>query len=676
MRRTTTLALFAVLTALCPAGAAPQAPLLVPEGSYELARLLGSPLPANVLKLFRAVADPVRNRVYVAGIMTPDIAVMDGATERWITTVPTGVRGFAVKYLALDPSAQLLYVLDASSHTLRSIDLVTGAIAGPVDVPRSMGGMAVDPGRTLLYFVTPEAPWFRAVDGRTLATVYTSSAMGAGVNQVIYDERRDVLWALDGAQPGPQGRLYRFDPASRTVAATVRYPLPSGARASKLAYDADGQRLVAAVPGRFLSVLSTSGSELARVTLPSGRELEDVLWDGATGRILALSVEAPRDGEVAGRTGHLVAYDPSTGQAVSDVSFGQKVHSLALNPATSRVYAPNADASIVWSVEPDRKTVKGLRLGDSIEQVLLARGGRLLVTPSRLGGSYLAAWDVEARTLETFTAGTWPIPVRTFNNGEWLVVLDAWDSTLSVFSLAPPRTLLARIPLGLPRGSTDRLPGLAIDQRRGRAFASYAEFGGIAVVDGATVAPAGFIPIEGFPAGDEGGGPGDLQVVVDEEAGRLLAYWGAQKRVTAFDATPPFAKVAESKVPAELAATSLPLDALFLDAGRRVVFAGPAELDSATGTPTGRKLPRGDRVFALDEARGLLWATGTEGKGNATEEVVVALDRATLAEVASASVGASESVTPQLALDPGRGLLYVGWMAAARLDAYFVTMPR
>ena len=113
-----------------------------------------------------------------------------------------------------------------------------------------------------------------------------------------------------------------------------------------------------------------------------------------------------------------------------------------------------------------------LRLGDSLEQVVSALAGDSLFLTSRLGGSYLVAVDADTGAAQTFMAGSWPIPLRTDAAGQLLHVLNAWDGTVSVFELMPERRLVATIPTGPPRGTTDRLPVLAVDGVRKRAYAA------------------------------------------------------------------------------------------------------------------------------------------------------------------------------------------------------------
>ncbi len=634
--------------------------------TVELRELLGREPEENTLKLFRAVVDADRQRVYVAGIMSRHLAVLDSASETWVGNVDSRVDGYALKYLAIDPTNQRLWVRDATHASLSAIDLASGQRTAVVATPATVGAMLPDPGRGLLYLLTASSPSFRALDATTLVEAWATDEMGPGVNQAAWDEATDTLLVLDGTAAGPAGRLYRLDPASRRVLATVALALPPGERAHHLAHDPVGRRLVVSVGGRRVRLLAEDGALLAEATLPAGLTIEDLAFEPANRRVVVTSIEPPADGQVAGRAGRVLAWDAATLAPVADLPCGRKIHSLAVDGSTGRLYLPNGDASVLWRLDPDLAEAVPLRLGDSLEQIVPVLGGQALVVNSRLGGSYLMSCQVAGGAVDAFTAGTWPVPIRADAAGQHLLALNAWDSTVSVLALAPPRTLLATVPIGLPEGSTDRLPDLAVDSDRRLAFAAYPEHGQIAVVDWAAMTALAPATVPGLPTGDTGGGPGQLQLELDPATGRLFALASAQRRVLVYDAsagTPVL--LGEVELP-----TSVPLpeglDAMLLDAARGRLFVGPAELDGVTGEPTGRALPRGDRVFAVDPDRDWYWAWGLEGH----EDVVLVLDRDTLEVRAASSLGSTSGFTPSLALDPVRRRLYVGRMTTVELEVW------
>ena len=169
----------------------------------------------------------------------------------------------------------------------------------------------------------------------------------------------------------------------------------------------------------------------------------------------------------------------------------------------------------MWAISTDTfDKATPIRIGDSIEQVVLSKDGEKLYMNSRLGGSYLIGYDTNSDSYETFTSGTWPIPIRVDSNGENLIVLNAWDSTLSVYSLFPNRSLLSTIPLGIPKGTTDRIPDMIVDSANGIAYVAYPEFAQIIAVDLKNNRILKTINIMEFKKGEQSGGPGDITACI------------------------------------------------------------------------------------------------------------------------------------------------------------------
>jgi len=645
--------------------------------TINIAHLQGHTPDKNVLKIFSAAADPTRNRVYVAGILTRHIAILDGATEKWIGTVDSGIESYALKYLYVDPTANFLYIVDESNHQLRRIDLNTNTLAGPVALPERVGMVAVDSTRTRLYMTTPDAPTFRAFDGKTLQTVYTITEMGAGAGAIAFDAQADVLYVLN-MTPKTGGEIFRVDPKNGKVVGTLAYNQPSGQRARSLEYDAARARFLVG-SDRMIQVLDAHGKEVRAFQLPRERERQSIAYDPAHERLVLLSLERPSEGQVASTGGYAQVFDVNTGKVTNEFAFGKKPHRLTLNPANGKFYVPNGDASILWSIDTNTYArAVPLRLGDSLEQVILTNGGKQIFMNSRLGGSYIFGYNVETNRWEAFTSGTWPIPMRTDATGTKLFVLNAWDSTLAMYDVigggdTPP--LRATIPLGIPRGSTDRLPDLAIDTTHQRAYVAYPEFAKIVVVDWNARAVIKTIDVIAFKGGDTGGGPAQLAVAVNESANRLYAFWKNDRRLTIYDANANYNSIATQDLNSldwRALRDAPDTDNLFVDAEKNRLFVNVFELDANTGKPTGRKLARGQQVLALDAATNTYRAIGIESVSGKATNVVVALDRESLAARAAKSLNAVSGVGESFALDLARKWLYVGKMTTAELEIWVI----
>ena len=635
-------------------------------GTTDVRARLARPTEDNVLKLFRAVADPEHNRIFVSGIMTRAIGVLDGAGETWTGTIDSGTVGNAHKYLAYDPGADRLYLCDGTNHELSVIDVTAGTTLATIPVPEWVGTVLPDGERGVVYLAAGETPGVRVLDGATLETVGSSTAMGTAVTALALDGATGQLWALAAPRTGPSF-IYRFDPVRLAVTATLVLPLAPRQRPGGMAWDETHRRFFVAIGGRSVMVLSESAVKVREIVLPADLELQDFLYDPGGDRLVALLLEKAATGAVCGVTGHLLAFDPATGAETASLVFGRKPHTIVRNAATGRMYAPNGDASVLWSVAPDCSSVTPLHLGDSLEQAVLGPAGTLVLT-SRLGGSYLLALDPESDALATFTAGTWPIPLRASPDGAELAVLNAWDSTVSLFSLAAAPAEIGRALLGIAAGTTDRLPDLAIDWTGRRAYAAYPELAAVAIADLDTMQPLGTLSVSGFPAGDVGGGPGQLQVLPDG-AGNLFVFWKDQRRLERYDtATLQRRSQVVLQQPASQEAQQAGM--LALDAGAGRLFVGPVEVDVATGAPTGRRLARGQRVIAVDVARGLYWCDEV-ATGEAS--AIVLVDRSTLAERGAFPLGTLDTIAPEYAVDLTRGRVWCARMTTALLEEYTVT---
>lgn len=627
-------------------------------GAFSLLELQDRAVDENVLKLFSAAVDATRNRVYVAGIMTSRIGILDAAAETWIGTLEAGFTERAIKYLYLDPAANYLYILDATHTELRRVDLDSGEIVGPVPLPAGGFGQlaSVDEIHTRLYLTTSRG--LTAFDGHTLDELYTIDGLGQSAGPMLWDE--NTLYLLDTTSKESKRSIFTLDGDSGQVSGEIRYTVPQGGRSRWLHFDPDGKFFLVGLDRKILQ-LDLRGQELQAFDLAGRRALEDQVYDPASHRLFVLSIDSPRDGQAAGIGGQVDVYDLNGG-LVSSFDFGRKPHHMSLNPANGRIYIPNGDASVLWSIDTrDPTQAAPLRLGDSVEQIVPAADGSLYLS-SRLGGSYLARYEPGSGDFEAFTAGTWPIPLRRDASGEHLFALNAWDGTLSVYALTPVQSLLGTLPLGLPAGSTDRLPDLAVDSTRRLAYAAFPEFGQVAVVDWEAMQPVTLLTIPGAQTGDTGGGPGQLQVAVNENEGRVFVYEPKARKLHIFDSDNGHTLAASIDLKEQSRFIGqADADQFFFDAQAGRLFLGALELDGVSGQPTGRSLSQGNKLFGMDLDENLYWVVDTPGSS------ILAVDRDTLAVRHSQPMPESSSALPTLAYDPALRRIYVGYLSTARV---------
>jgi DNA-binding beta-propeller fold protein YncE len=639
--------------------------------SISLLELQDSPIDENVLKIFSAAVDPVRNRVYVSGILTPNIAIMDGATESWVGTIDSGMGWeYSLKYLHIDPVKNYLYIIDGSKGELRRIDLNNGDIKGPVPIGSRSGIAAVDTKRGRIYISSRFSPHFSVYDGSTLNLLFKTDEMGEGTGDMIYDEKKDLLYVLDFLNP----KINVFDPKSNKVLEKITYDNSCcGGNSKQLAYDPEQNSFFILV-ARHVEVVDYSGKSLNSIDIEWGRDIERIAFEPDSKKLLILTVDREKEGQVSGVGGHLEVYDPYSVKRFFEIPFGKKPHRIEVNTTNNKIYIPNGDASILWSISSiNYQKANPIRIGDSIEQVVLSKDGNKLYMNSRLGGSYLLEYDTDRKSYDTFTSGTWPIPIRVDSNGENLFVLNAWDSTLSVYSLLPKISLQSTIPLGVPKGTTDRLPDIIVDSLNHVTYVAYPEFAQIIVVDWKNNRILNTINIMEFKKGEQGGGPGDIQLAFDERTNRLIVLLTQENRIEVYDASRNYAlikKIDISSINLKKVKEGANVDLLFIDLDNNRLFVGSYEFDINTLKPSGRVLSDGQRVFAFDPKENVYWASGVRQDGKVQNDIVSVIDAETLKTRYVQTLGQTQTTKPSFAIDTNNRKLYVGYMAMAKFEIY------
>jgi DNA-binding beta-propeller fold protein YncE len=639
--------------------------------SISLLDIQDRSIDENVLKIFSAASDPIRNRIYVSGILTPHIAIMDGATESWIDTIDSGMgEDYSLKYLYIDPVKNYLYIIDGSNKELRRIDLNNGELKGPVSISSKSGIAAVDTKRGFIYLSSRFSPFFSVYDGSTLKLIFKTDEMGEGTGNIIYDDKNDIVYVLDLLNPV----VHVFDPNSLKVNEKLDFQASCcGGNSKEIQYDPDTNTFYVLV-ARHVDIVNSEGEISYTIDAPQARDIEMIAFEPSSRKILILTLERAQDGEVSGVGGHLEVYEANSITKLYDIPFGKKPRRLAINTANKKAYIPNGDASVLWSIPTDRyDKANPIRLGDSIEQVVLSKNGEKVFVNSRLGGSYIFMYDTKNKTYETFTSGTWPIPIRMDSNEENLFILNAWDSTLSVYSLYPERTLISTISLGIPKGTTDRIPEMIVDSTNSLAYVAYPEFGQIIVVDWRNGKIIKNINIKEFPKGEQSGGPGDIQLAFDDKNQRLISLLTEDSKLLVFDASKNFALLKEvdiSDINLKKVKEGANVDLLFIDSVKNRLFVGPYELNIITYQSTGHSLQEGQRIFAFDPKKNVYWVSGVKQGGKTINDIVAVIDAETLKTKYIEILGQSHTTKPSFAIDLENQKLYVGHMTKATLDIF------
>lgn len=635
--------------------------------TVELLELLDRSIDNNVLKLFGAAAGSTENRIYVSGIMSSYIGVLDAASGEWIDTIDTEIDVQSIKYVYSEAGSNWLYVVDAGGGSLRRIDLVSGELDAVVDLGSLSGHEAiVDETRNQLILATRDGG-LQAFGGEEFGLVWQETSFGERAGPMVLDVEANLLYVMDPQSTADVRDIFVVDPSSGAVVDTLTYAVSPGERGRWLMLDDDGRLLVGTERG--VHAVGNDGRTFPVARFLKDSTVSDMVFVEGSDEIAVLSLMNPQDGVVSAREGRLDVFSAGDGSLVASLSFGNKPKRMTLNTADGNIYVPNGDASIVWAIDTeDYAAAEPIRLGDTVEQVAVAANGKVYLA-SRLGGSYLTEYDVETGAIETFIAGIWPIPVQTNVSGERLLIVNAWDSSLSVYDVSGEREFMATIDFGIPDGSTDRLPSMAVDSSRSIAYVAYPEFGQVMVVDFERMAMVEIIELERFRVGDIGGGPGQIQLGVDEVANRLFVMRTTEQVIEVYDGNRDYVEIARLGQ-RDLDWSALPKmgNSLFLDSENHRLFLGPLEIDSLTLEATGRIAGDGLFLVGQDAIRQIYWAFS-----DGLSPELVMLDIETLEVIYSESLPGSHRLPPVLGVDQEAGLAFVGHQAEAVLDIF--TLP-
>jgi branched-chain amino acid transport system substrate-binding protein len=152
------------------------------------------------------------------------VARIDARSNRVAADVPVGLTPTSVSF-----GEGAVWVLNADDQTLTRVDPDTGRAVTfgsggvPTDVAAGAGGVWVGNGRrSRAQFVGPIASTVSRIDPRTRAVYSTVSLARTGGSISNRNENHIVVGAGAVWVVGPDGSVFRVDPRSATIAATVR----------------------------------------------------------------------------------------------------------------------------------------------------------------------------------------------------------------------------------------------------------------------------------------------------------------------------------------------------------------------------------------------------------------------------------------------------------------------
>jgi len=292
-------------------------------GGPGLVRVADVDLPGNATRFDYEDVDPARGHLVIAHMNDASVVIADlrdGSPVKVLPGIPTA-RGVAVG----DDVGRIF--VTSSPHTLVIVD--SAKLTEIARVPTGAGpdGVGWDPVHHVVG-VSDQADGAVSLIADAGSGKRTQVPLGVETGNVVFDAGRGVFWA-SVVTKSPPDQLVAIDPAAASVTARIGLPGCAGAHGLRLHPD-----------GKSAFVACESNDTLARVDL-TGAHGVVTARTGAGPDVLSVDPGLARL-YVASESGDLVVFDiGKPGLAAIDRERpGANAHSVAVDPATHRVFFP------------------------------------------------------------------------------------------------------------------------------------------------------------------------------------------------------------------------------------------------------------------------------------------------------------------------------------------------
>jgi DNA-binding beta-propeller fold protein YncE len=297
-------------------------------GALPLTLVADVPLPGQASRFDYQTVDPVARRLYVAHLGDSSLLVFDLDGQRVIQEVP----GLAsVHGVVAAPDQHMLLATATADRTLALIDDRTFQIRSRVPAGQYPNGLAYDPGSGRAFVSNNSGVGVGVIDVKT-ARPLPGIDVGGGAGNTRYDAGSGHVLAAVHGQPF----LADIDPAASRVASRIALP---GARSCHGLLVVSELRVAFAAchgAGPQLAVVDL-GTRRQVQTLPLPPDVDVLAFDPGLQRLYA-----------AAETGTVAAFAVAPDHSVSELGrgfVGPDAHSVAVDPATHRVYFPLANVN-------------------------------------------------------------------------------------------------------------------------------------------------------------------------------------------------------------------------------------------------------------------------------------------------------------------------------------------
>lgn len=311
----------------------------------HLFKLIGDfPLGKATSRMDYQSLDPTAHRLYIAGMGAGKLLVFDVEHDNLVASL----KGFSkITGVLAVPDLHKVYASVPGAGLIPSLSVALGMVG----LSPGRGAVAIVDTRTLREIarlpggVFPDGIAYDPKDSK----VFVSDELGSAVLVIDADSNRLIARIATGGEVGN----VRYDPITAKVYAPIqsrnelavidpaklelvaRHPLPGGEHPHGLAIAPDQAIGYVACDGndRLLTVDLATGKVLER--LPVAHDPDVLAIDPQSRRLY-----------VASESGKLSTFDITTAsrpRSLGDVFVGRDAHSVAVDPATHRLYFPLAD---------------------------------------------------------------------------------------------------------------------------------------------------------------------------------------------------------------------------------------------------------------------------------------------------------------------------------------------
>lgn len=283
------------------------------------------PLPGAAVRFDYQSLDVASGRLYISHMGDGHVVVFDIRSNRVIANIP-GVPG-STGVLAV-PAVQRIYASASGSGEVAAIDQRSLHVIARMPAGRFPDGIAYDPIDRKLFVSDESGGMDIVLDAQTNRPI-ASIRLGGGVGNTQYDPGAHLILATVGAR----NDIAVIDPRTNRVKA--RYPLPGSDRPHGLYLDTARRLAFIACEGNARLLVLNLRTMQVIASFSVGSDPDVLAFDPGLRRLY-----------VACESGIVSVFDEAESSLVKrgDVFIAPEAHSVAVDPATHRIFLPLENA--------------------------------------------------------------------------------------------------------------------------------------------------------------------------------------------------------------------------------------------------------------------------------------------------------------------------------------------